>query len=456
MSNSAWNAFKQKVTSYLKLQEVEFTNNETWIIGVSGGADSIALLHVLAELKKNLIVVHVNYHKRGIESDKDEQFVKCWAEKYNFPFFVKDGTINESGNFQELARVLRYSFFQEIKGRFNASYIATAHHLDDYSENVLFRTLRGSSSETILSRSSSQSQLLRPFAKISSSEIRKALLESGFDWREDQSNSKSTFTRNWLRNDVIPELNERIPGWKQHLIEKATLEYELIQELTKLHQEEIFVDSNEISIDVTLFEKLSNRIIKALLFKKLTQLNWQISSSALDEISQLFSSQKGKMIQLAENLFALRASTKILIIKKKIKLDQFALIESIKKNEPIQLLGLELAKISREEIENLTKKEQFFLDFSKLAFPIKIRSWQQGDRIQPFGMRTGSKLISDIITESKINLNQKNEVVVIQDDSETCVAVCFPKGFEQFNRIAELVKVNEETQEVLHIKSIFI
>jgi len=71
-------------------------------------------------------------------------------------------------------------------------------------------------------------------------------------------------------------------------------------------------------------------------------------------------------------------------------------------------------------------------------------------------MRTGSKLISDTITESKINLNQKNEVVVIQDDSETCVAVCFPKGFEQFNRIAELVKVNEETQEVLHIKSIFI
>jgi len=455
MSNYEWNAFKQKVTDYLTLNEIEFAKDDVWIIGVSGGADSMALLHVLAKKKKKMIVVHVNYKKRGKESDKDEQFVKKWAEKYDLPFFVKDGTITESGNFQELARLLRYSFFQEIKEQYRASYIVTAHHLDDYSENSLFRTLRGSSPETILSRNTTQSQLLRPFAKIRSTEIRKALLESGFDWREDQSNSESNFTRNWLRNDVIPELNERIPGWNQHLVEKATLEFELIQELSKVYRNEIFVEANEICIHVPLLGKLSHRIIKALLFKKLIELNWKVSSSALDEVSELVSTQKGKMIQLGKNLFALRSSAKILIFKKEMALEQFAVIESIKKNEPVQLLGLgfDFKVISRAEIDRLSRRDQFFLDLAKIIFPVKIRYWQQGDRIRPFGMHVGSKLISDSITESKIDLHQKNEVVVIEDGSKTCIAISFPKGFELFNRIADFVKVDEKTQEVLHITS---
>jgi len=453
MSNFEWNAFKQQVLDYLTSQEVELTNNQPWIIGVSGGADSIALMHVLVELKKNLIVAHVNYHKRGSESDKDEKFVKKWAEKYNLPFYVKDGTITESGNFQELARLLRYRFFEDLKDHYDATHIVTAHHLDDYSENVLFRTLRGSSSEAILSRNLSQPNLLRPFLKISSSDIRKNMMNAGFDWREDQSNAESSFTRNWLRNNVIPELDKRIPGWNQHLVENATLEDELIEELSRVHEKEIFVESNRISIDLILFEKISFRILKAILFKKLVQLNWQVSSSALDEISHLVSSQKGKNIQLAEKVFALRSTDKIIIVEKEIDFEQFALIDSLNKKEPIQVLGFQMEKIERAEIKNLSRKDYLFLDMSKVVYPVIIRSWQQGDRIQPLGMSAGSKLISDIITDSKIDLYQKNKVLVIQDDSKTCLAVCFPEGFEAFNRIADFAKVNESTKEVVQIKS---
>jgi tRNA(Ile)-lysidine synthase len=453
MSNSEWNSFKNRITDTLLSQKINLgSNTQAWVIGVSGGADSMALLHILAELHPKLIVAHVNYHKRGIDSDSDEQFVKKWAEMYQLPFFSRDGSMLDDGNFQEKAREFRYAFFMELKEQFNASHIVTAHHANDLAENVLFRTLRGSSAQAILSENLQNDFLLRPFISVSSDQIKEILKLGELTWREDSSNSKTDYTRNWLRNKVIPELSKRIPQWSDHLIEKAKLEQDLTEELSKVYEKKIYQEETSVKVDLNVVNMLNERVLKALLFKKFSNLKWNLTSQSIEQALTLKTHQKGKRIQLSEQIFALKTSEYLVFYEETDERKTFFYINNLQLDEVISMNEFTIAVCKKNELKSLVNNSILQMDFETLKFPLTLRTWENGDRMQPLGFKKGTKLISDIITESKIDLLKKNSVCVLLDDQKVILGVSFPEKYERFNKISEQVKVQSDTKNVLQIR----
>lgn len=186
----------------------------TLILAVSGGPDSVYLLQVCLEIIKRLplkiVVAHVNHKLRGRQSDLDQKFVQNLAKKYGLPFEKKTLFSIPAGNLEEESRKLRYDFLENVRKKYSAEFILTAHHQDDNIETALFNLARGSflkgiSGMRIFSR---EKHLLRPLLNVTKKEILSYLKKRKIAYRLDRSNADTRFSRNLLRNKIIPLLNE--------------------------------------------------------------------------------------------------------------------------------------------------------------------------------------------------------------------------------------------------------
>jgi tRNA(Ile)-lysidine synthase len=176
------------------------------VIAVSGGADSVFLLHALHELSLAAAIVHINHHLRGAESDADEAFVRDLSHRFNLPLHVLDAPI-DTGNIEQEARRARYDFFQTQIAGGNCDAVATGHTLDDQAETVLYRFIRGAGTAGLSGiLPVTQSDIIRPLIELRRTEIRAWLAERQILWREDSSNSDTDFVRNRIRAHHLPEL----------------------------------------------------------------------------------------------------------------------------------------------------------------------------------------------------------------------------------------------------------
>lgn len=189
--------------------------NQRFAIGVSGGADSIALFHVFSDfLKKNiisdLVVFHINFGLRGAESDGDERFVRSICGESNVPCTVHKPAQPISESIQESARIIRLDIQSELLRK--GYIIALAHNADDITETVLMRLCRGTAPNLAAGMTYFNGEIFRPWLDISRAMIRSALSASQKSWREDSSNMSGVYTRNRIRNEIMPILNELFPG----------------------------------------------------------------------------------------------------------------------------------------------------------------------------------------------------------------------------------------------------
>ena len=189
--------------------------NQRFAVGVSGGADSIALFHVFCDfLKKNiisdLVVFHINFGLRGEESEGDERFVRSICSESNVPCIVHKPAQPISASIQESARSIRLSIQSELLRK--GYIIALAHNSDDITETVLMRICRGTAPNLAAGMTYFNGEILRPWLDISRDMIRSALSASRKSWREDSSNMSGVYTRNRIRNEIMPILNELFPG----------------------------------------------------------------------------------------------------------------------------------------------------------------------------------------------------------------------------------------------------
>ncbi len=180
--------------------------------GVSGGADSVALLHLLNHLRERfdfeLLVLHVNHRLRGAESDGDQEFVHSLAEKLDLPFAVEEAPIS-SGNLEESARQARREFFQRSRASHRLDRIALGHTRSDQAETVLHRLLRGAGLTGLAAmRFVTKDGIIRPLLTTSRGEVRAWAESEGLAWREDSSNADVRLTRNRLRQKTLPELTQ--------------------------------------------------------------------------------------------------------------------------------------------------------------------------------------------------------------------------------------------------------
>lgn len=189
--------------------------NQRFAVGVSGGADSIGLFHVFCDfLKKNiisdLVIFHINYGLRGEESDGDERFVRSQCEAQEVPFLLHKPTHPITTSIQETARNVRLDLQAQLYKQ--GFLVALAHNADDISETVLMRLCRGTAPQQAAGMTYFNGQIFRPWLDISRETIRVALSAAHLQWREDSSNTTGLYTRNRIRNEVMPILNELFPG----------------------------------------------------------------------------------------------------------------------------------------------------------------------------------------------------------------------------------------------------
>jgi len=260
--------------------------NDKIVLGVSGGPDSLFMLDILNKLKKELqielIVAHVN-HKIRAEADEEEEFVKRFCEKIGIEFYSKRIEVEKYANnnkigLEEAGRKVRYEFFEEVCNKAGANKIAVAHNKNDKVETMIMHILRGSGISGLQGIQPQANKIIRPIIEIERKDIENYCEEQKLDPRIDKSNQDNTYTRNKIRNIVIPYINQEFnPNFIEtmtRLSELITEENAFLNKLTETEYKKILIQKidNQISLDLKKFNELDNIIKKRIILYTVSNL----------------------------------------------------------------------------------------------------------------------------------------------------------------------------------------
>lgn len=307
---------KNKVLKTIKENNL-ICQNDKIVIGVSGGADSVALLDILMQLKEKLnltiLVAHINHNIRE-EAKDDELFVKNLCKRYNIPFYLKSVNIEELAKSnkiseEEAGRNVRYNFFYELAGE-NGK-IATAHHLNDNIETVIMKFVRGTSLEGLSGMDYKNGNIVRPFLDITRNEIEEYINFNNLSFVSDKTNFKPIYTRNKIRLELIPYIKENLNIGLENSLSDAIKLYnedndyfnKESEKLLKLHGS---IENNKFSIDKNLLlnthKSLSSRMIIKMFITVIGQYT-VINKRTIDNIFKLLSNNKGSL-NIKNNIIA--------------------------------------------------------------------------------------------------------------------------------------------------------
>ena len=381
-------------------------NNDTIVVGFSGGPDSVFLVEMLKKLQNfinfKIYLVHINHLLRGKDAVSDENFSFEYAKKNNLEIFIKRIPVKEIAKevgktLEEVGREERYKFFSEIYKKIGANKIATAHNKDDQIETFLFRLIRGASLQGLEGIKIKNNNIIRPISEIYKKDILDYLNKNEIQYKIDKTNFENEFTRNSIRLDLIPFIEER---YNIKFKEKI---FSLIEEIRENNQNNSlnlsdFTDSeNRIILEKIKF--LSNFNKKNLLGIFLNKKNIAVNRNKIDEIENLIRSNGTKKIDMNKNYRIVKDYT-------------YLYIEEKKENCPInnRIVKLKIPskqifdnfKISVNVVENLNipkQKNQYLLD-ALYNDIIEVRYRKEGDRI--FLDEKHSKKIKEIFIDQKI------------------------------------------------------
>lgn len=294
--------------------------NDSIVVGVSGGPDSMTLLSILLKLKEEfhlkIYVAHVNHMLRE-NAIKDEEYVKEFCKKNNIEIFIKKANISEIAQkekigLEEAGRNIRYNFFEEVLKNTKSNKIAIAHNLNDKAETIIMNTLRGSGVSGLKGIEAKRKKYIRPLIEIERYEIEKYCIENKINPRHDESNDDNTYTRNKIRNIVIPyiknEFNPNIIKTLNRLSEIIKEEDEYVQsETEKIFKEILLTDEkNKIGFDPRKFneqEKVIQKNLILLAIKKVKGSTQGIEKVNIDDIIKLCNNNIGnKLIRPTKQL----------------------------------------------------------------------------------------------------------------------------------------------------------
>jgi tRNA(Ile)-lysidine synthase len=426
-----------------------------FIVGVSGGPDSMALLYLMHRHGYEVVVVHCNYGLRGEQSEKDQKLVEevCMLWNMECVSVKLDHNSSENGNFQQWARNERYRIFRDLKEEYQGKYILTAHHQDDQIETILQKILRGSGISALKGIESVKMDLFRPLLEVSKSQILDFVEEFNIPYRIDASNEESTYARNFLRNRWFPMLESLFPGWRSNILslrEKAAVHQDLIEFVAGE------VRNDKLSFKRSRFNNLQDTL-KPVVFKKLFEQavdHGAINKGVLINIRSLKSLQTGQYQDISDNHVLFRDRDLYRFISKNSIINS-AIELSVSRKDlecgfKIKNIGLEIRSVPETFNEAC-----LYLDLDKVTFPMTIRSWADGDLFQPFGM-SGRQLVSDHLTNRKVPSHRKNESLIMESFDGMIAAVIFPAEKERMQpgTISEHVRVSKNTQKILKIEII--
>lgn len=412
-----------EVYSFLE-ENLNLEENQYIVVGVSGGADSMALLHILMEYCKNsncqIVCVHIHHNLRK-ESDEEQFFVKQYCEENHLLFettkFYYDTKFTE-----KIGREKRYQFFEEILKKYHSSYLLTAHHGDDLVETILMRLSRGSSLKGMcgIEKVSKRAfyRILRPLLYLDKTLIYQYVKEKHIPYVEDNSNQDSHYTRNRYRKEILPFLKRENPNIHLKFLEyseelKEATEY-IEKKTTKAYLEIV----KEGKLQYELFQKLEILIQKEVLKKYL----FSIYEKEIDKITKKHLCILMDFIHHGEINSSIHFPLQYLVKKdyQFIFFDKFQTVENyFLPLEDITILP-NSHKIEKILESNETSNFVTYLDSSMLQFPLSVRNYQIGDKMTIKNM-TGHKKVGDIFTNEKVSLEERKIWPVVIDSTGTII-----------------------------------
>ena len=458
------------------LEKVETTVNryqllskgDLVVIGVSGGPDSVALLHVLTGLQEKyqlaLHVAHLDHMFRGQESRDDACFVDRLARDWGVPATVASrdvpALIAQTGmSPQEAARQVRYSFLKEVADGLGAQKIAIGHHADDQVETVLLHILRGSGPEGLGGMRARQHCLIRPFLEITRTDIERYCQQYHLATRKDPSNSKPVYVRNRVRLKLLPLLRaDYNPQVTSALLQMANLLREendfLEQELDHLWPLLIMKSSPEtLTLDAEYFVSLHTALQRRTVRRVFLSLRGDCAGLGFEHVERVVrfgrEGTAGKIVELPhgvkvtrqhrELVFQLRASTEGLVVAFHYRLQ-------VPGETRLPVLGKTITAnlvAPPQVLPFRAESNEAWLDYQKVELPLFIRQRQPGDRFWPFGA-PGPKKLKEFFIDAKIPAEERDMIPLVASVND----IVWVAGRRPDDRF----KVTENTKQVLYLK----
>ncbi len=433
-----------KFISFVESNNIAIKESTT-LLAVSGGLDSVVLAHLFSLMQLNFGLAHCNFNLRGKESDEDENFVKKLAGVLNVEFYTVSFNTPEVAkkkgvSIQMAARELRYGWFKKIRKEFNYDLIATAHHKGDIVETVLFNLAKGCGLEGLHGIRPVMGNIIRPLLFAERYEIALFAKENEIQWREDRSNQSVKYSRNKIRHQVVPVLEEINPKTQEAIyntskrIEEAEafLKFAVKNASSTIVKKEgtnTFIDKN------ALMNTSGNAYLLFELLKPYNFVYGQIKS-----IINSFSEIAGKLFYSSTHVLNIDRAELIVspISKEKHKV----LLEDKEGQYVIDKFSVATKTYPASNYSIKNNASVLGLDKDKLRFPLEIRGWQKGDIFYPLGMN-GKKKLSDFMIDAKIPVNLKDQIRIVVSEGEIVGILNY--------RLDRRFKIDEKTKTVFEI-----
>ena len=421
-----------KVSAYINKHKL-LNANDLYIVALSGGADSVALLLLLKEGGFNVHAAHCNFLLRGSESDRDEAFCvdlcrQLGVELHRAHFATREYAEAHKVSIEMAARELRYSWFEQLRKDIGAAGICVAHHRDDSVETVLLNMIRGTGLRGLTGIQPRNGYVLRPLLCVSRDEIEHFLAKRGQKYVIDSTNLETDVKRNKVRLQVLPllrTLNPAVSDNIQRMVENVAEAQIVLDSLLDNFKKHNTLELSELekygSSEYVIYEWLKNYGFNGT------------------QAQQVLEAETGKIVSSSQGYDVLKDRERLIIERTLKPFNPMRIPE-----EGMYVLD-EKMRLSLRKCAAYVSKKPFVATFDaqKVVFPLTVRRVEEGDWMIPFGMR-GRKLLSDLMTDRKMTVFEKRRQLVVVDAQDVIV---WAVGL----RIADSVAVAETTQSVLEL-----
>jgi tRNA(Ile)-lysidine synthase len=420
---------------------------DSFFLACSGGLDSVVLANLLLHTGVPFTILHCNFQLRGIESDRDEAFVRGLAEALDVSCLVKHFDTRQEMNvrkkgLQETARILRYNWFEEIlKGvgeKQQKAWLITAHHADDQLETIVMNFFRGTGIAGLQGMSFKREYILRPLLFAAREAIYDFATQNGIAWVEDSSNTDVHYTRNRFRQIILPEIEKAFPNAANNVLQTAKhlnavagiYSREVDKQIAKLLENK----GDHFAIPINKL-KLSP-YYEAVIFEICKRFGF--GSAQVDAVKYLLEAPTGKFIN-SETHRILKNRDWLLINPISSAASQIIIVEN--PNSKFELNGRSFMVSVQENLHPPdSSQNQAWLDFETVSFPLVIRPVKTGDYFYPLGMKKKKK-ISRFLTDLKLSRYEKEKQWVVESERK----IIWVLG----HRIDDRFKINAKTKSVL-------
>lgn len=437
--------FKQYIS-----EEKLIESGEKTLLAASAGVDSTVLCHLFQAAKLPFAIAHCNFQLRGADSEGDALFVKNLAAQFEVPFvstsfdtlfFAKNNKLSV----QEAARQLRYEWIEKMRPQLKCSHIATAHHLDDSIETVLFNFARGCGIRGMHGILPHNGRIIRPLLFATKSEILEFAKNQNISFREDVSNLKDKYSRNKIRLQAIPVFEKINPSFQKSAaasIERLRQTAQLLDfAVQTIRQKVLHQQGDEWTLDIAALR--SYPALPTVLYELL--LPFGFNAAQVGGILQSMDRQPGQRFDSQD--WCLLSDRSFLFLKKREPQTEEIMIPALP-SAPVELPNGShlLFRLEKGPPPTFPPDPKLaWLDLDTLSFPLKLRHWQQGDSFLPLGMSGRRQKLQDFFSNRKLSRFEKEKVWLLESGG----AIAWVIGL----RLDERFKITATTKRFLVVRA---